>query len=40
MIKLLISNPDAREAIKQQVGTPVEMMNALGYGLFTGRKPK
>lgn len=40
LIKLLFSEPSAREAVKQQVGTPVEMMNALGYGLFVGRKPE
>ena len=40
VIRLLLSNPGARDAIKQQVGQPAEMINALGYGLFVGRKPK
>ena len=40
VIKLLFSNPRAREALKQQLGTPAEMINAMGYGLFVGRKPK
>jgi ubiquinone/menaquinone biosynthesis C-methylase UbiE len=40
VIKLLLSNPRAREALKQQLGTPAEMINAMGYGLFVGRKPQ
>ena len=40
LIKLLLSNPRARDAIKQQFGTPAEMINAMGYGLFVGRKPQ
>ena len=40
VIKLLLSNPRARDAIKQQFGTPAEMINTMGYGLFVGRKPQ
>ena len=40
VIKLLFSNPRAREALKQQFGAPAEMINAMGYGLFIGRKPQ
>jgi arsenite methyltransferase len=40
VIRLLLSNPRARDSIKQQIGAPAEMINALGYGLFVGRKPQ
>ena len=40
LIKLLLSNPRALGALRQQFGTPAEMINAMGYGLFVGRKPK
>lgn len=39
VIRLLLSNPSARDAIRQQLGSPAEMINTLGYGLFVGRKP-
>lgn len=39
VIRLLLANPRARDAIKQQIGEPAEMINAMGYGLFVGRKP-
>jgi len=38
VIKLLLSNPRARDAIKQQLDTPAEMVNTIGYALFVGRK--
>jgi SAM-dependent methyltransferase len=40
VIRLLLANPRARDALKQQLGTPAEMINTLGYGLFVGRKPQ
>jgi ubiquinone/menaquinone biosynthesis C-methylase UbiE len=40
LIKLLLANPRARDAIKQQLGTPAEMINTMGYALFVGRKPQ
>lgn len=40
VIKLLLSNPRARDAIKQQFDAPAEMINTMGYGLFVGRKPQ
>jgi len=40
VIRLLLSNPRARDAIKQQLGAPAEMINTMGYGLFVGRKPQ
>jgi SAM-dependent methyltransferase len=40
VIRLLITKPAARDAIKQQLNTPAALINALGYGLFTGRKPQ
>jgi arsenite methyltransferase len=39
-IKLLLSNPHARSAIKQQLDLPAELVNAMGYVLLTGRKPQ
>ena len=38
VIKLLLSNPRARDAIKQQLDTPAAMFNTMGYALFVGRK--
>ena len=40
VIKLLLSNPKARDAIKQQLDLPAEVANAMGYALLTGRKPE
>ena len=40
VIRLLLSNPGARDAIKQQLDAPAELINAMGYGLFVGRKPQ
>ena len=40
MIKLLLSNPGARDAIKQQMAAPTEMIDTLGDGLFAGREPQ
>ena len=39
LIRLLLSNPRSRDAIRQQLGSPAEMITTLGYGLFVGRKP-
>lgn len=39
VIKLLVLNPKARRALKQQLSTPAEAVSYLGYGLFSGRKP-
>jgi ubiquinone/menaquinone biosynthesis C-methylase UbiE len=40
VIKILLSNPRARDAIRQQLDAPTEMINTMGYGLFVGRKPQ
>ena len=40
VIKLLLSNPKARDAIRQQLDLPAEVANAMGYALLTGRKPE
>jgi SAM-dependent methyltransferase len=40
VIRLLLSNPRARDALKQQLDPPAEMINTMGYGLFVGRKPQ
>jgi ubiquinone/menaquinone biosynthesis C-methylase UbiE len=39
VIKLLVGEPQAREAIKQQIDIPVDIANMMGYSLLTGRKP-
>ena len=39
VIKLLLTNPRARDSIKQQLDAPTEMINYMGYALFVGRKP-
>jgi ubiquinone/menaquinone biosynthesis C-methylase UbiE len=39
VIKLLLSNPKARDAVKQQLDLPAEVADAMGYILLTGRKP-
>jgi len=39
VIKLLVGNPEARDAIKQQLDMPPEVSNLMGYLLLTGRKP-
>jgi ubiquinone/menaquinone biosynthesis C-methylase UbiE len=40
LIKLLLSNPRALDALRQQFKAPAEMINSMGYGLFVGRKPQ
>jgi SAM-dependent methyltransferase len=40
VIKLLFTNPSARDSIKEQLGAPTELMQAYGYALFVGRKPR
>jgi SAM-dependent methyltransferase len=39
VIKLLLSNPKARDAVKQQLDIPAEVADAMGYILLTARKP-
>lgn len=38
-LRLVVTDPAIRHAIKAQFDFPPEVMNKLGYGLFTGRKP-
>jgi ubiquinone/menaquinone biosynthesis C-methylase UbiE len=40
VIRLLLTNPRARGAIKQQLDAPTEMIKRMGYALFVGRKPQ
>jgi ubiquinone/menaquinone biosynthesis C-methylase UbiE len=40
VIKLLLTNPHSRDAIKEQLDAPTEMINYMGYALFVGRKPQ
>jgi ubiquinone/menaquinone biosynthesis C-methylase UbiE len=40
VIRLLLTNPRSREAIRGQLDAPTEMINYMGYGLFVGRKPR
>ena len=39
VIKLLIKNPQARDAIKQQLDVPPEVADLMGYTILAGRKP-
>jgi ubiquinone/menaquinone biosynthesis C-methylase UbiE len=39
VLKLLITNPRARGAIKQQLDAPTDVIKCIGYALFVGRKP-
>jgi SAM-dependent methyltransferase len=38
-IRLMFTNPLARESIKQQADHPKDIQHHFGYGLFVGRKP-
>jgi len=40
VIKLLLTNPRSRDAIKEQIDAPMEMVNYMQYALFVGRKPR
>jgi ubiquinone/menaquinone biosynthesis C-methylase UbiE len=40
VLKLLLTNPRSRDAIKEQLDAPTEMINYMGYALFVGRKPQ
>jgi hypothetical protein len=39
IFKMLFKDRSSIEAIKKQFETPAELINALRYGLFVGRKP-
>ena len=39
-LKLLLTKPGWRKAVKEQFNTPPEIVKLLGYGLFVGRKPR
>jgi ubiquinone/menaquinone biosynthesis C-methylase UbiE len=40
VIKLLLTNPGARDSIKEQLDAPAELMALMEYALFVGRKPR
>jgi SAM-dependent methyltransferase len=40
VLKLLLTNPHARSAIKELFDSPTEMIKYIGYALFVGRKPQ
>ena len=40
IVRLLLTKPEWRTAVKEQLDPPVELVELLGYGLFTGRKPQ
>jgi ubiquinone/menaquinone biosynthesis C-methylase UbiE len=40
VIKLLLTNPGARESLKEQLDVPAGLMALMGYALFVGRKPQ
>ena len=37
-LRLYVTNPATRQAIKKQFAVPPEVFHYLGYGLFIGRK--
>jgi SAM-dependent methyltransferase len=39
VLKLMLTRPAARRAIREQLDAPTGLIEALGYGLFVGRKP-
>ena len=39
LLKLLLTNPRSRGAIREQLDAPTEMIKYVGYALFVGRKP-
>lgn len=39
LLKLLLTNPRSRGAIREQLDAPTEMTSYVGYALFVGRKP-
>jgi len=39
VLKLLLTNPRSREALKEQLDTPADAIKLIGYALFVGRKP-
>jgi SAM-dependent methyltransferase len=40
VLRLLLTNPRTRSAIKNQFDLPTKIINYLGYALFVGRKPQ
>jgi len=40
IIKFLLTKPGWRNAVKEQLDPPAELVELLGYGLFAGRKPQ
>jgi len=38
LLRLYLTNPAARQSLKEMFGSPVEVMQQIGYGLFVGRK--
>jgi len=40
VLKLLLTNPRSRDAIKEQLNIPTELVSYMGYALFLGRKPQ
>ncbi len=39
LLKMLLLNPRSRDAIREQLDSPTESINYLGYAFFVGRKP-
>ena len=40
LIRLLLTNPGARDSVKGQLDAPHELMARMGYALFVGHKPQ
>jgi hypothetical protein len=39
-LRLAVTNPEMRGAMREQLGVPTEVFDYAGYGLFSGRKPR
>jgi len=39
VIRLMVTNPSAREMMKEQLDTPTELLNHMAFALLAGRKP-
>jgi len=38
LLALYLKNPAVRQSIKEQFEAPAELLQQMGYGLFSGRK--
>jgi hypothetical protein len=38
LLRLYVTQPAARQSLKEMFDAPLEVMQQMGYGLFVGRK--